>query len=383
MKLSAFLAVSVPIVAASQVPALAAGPASTGGWLQASIASLATTKAAKPAAKRVAHANPAATVRLRAFKPGRYLPSEKDLRRAAMVSQQAQYDYSADQPSYGNGLSGQVSTAYAAAPRATTVYDQYAMNSGYANSVPAPQTYAPAPRIRTQKKAIGQRAPRVMPNQMPMLPEQLTQAPVVHPMMIPDPPVQRQVRAPFPVSMPVAPFPQPAVQQQQQFPQQGAANFGQSDFSPEELAEMHRRVESNPPTGRMSFNGDMTGQATDNPANGTGQPPFPLNFFGGNAMQVLSQGQHMHRPSVSPARFGSWHGGAGLAEAGFHSYVARRRPTVYDYVRTAPPTALSSKRKVDKRRTVFSAPPAMAQSRQKQIVVATYPAYQSARGMTY
>lgn len=382
MKLSAFIAISVPVVAASQLPAAAADP-NTGAWLQESISELAPAKAkmsstsyaaahaqrhAVPVAHAV-HASVSPPVKMRPFKPGRYLPSEKELRMAAMQSQQAQYDYSAD----GAQLSGQVNAQYTA-PRQRSAYDQYAMQGGYSAAMPA-AVMPIAQRVKAQvKKAIGQRAPRVVPNQMPMLPEQLTQAPMIQP-QIPEPPVQRQMRATFPASMPVGQFPQPSAQQ---MPQPMAPQFQPESISPQEVASMFRQVEQIKPTARMTFNGDVVGQALDNPGNGGGQPPFPLNFLGGNAMQQLTHAQHRMPTNAPPARFGSWHGGNGLPESGFHSYIMRRKPVMYEYSRAPMPVARKAKPNVVARRS-YSAPPAVASRAASKPVIATYPAYQSYR----
>lgn len=402
MKLSAFLAVSVPIVAISQAP-VSAQDGTTGAWLQDSIASLTPQKAVAakwtgpktpPAVKKVTHAAPTAgTLRLRPFQPGRYLPSEKELR-YAVQAQQARYDYSqaqAQQPRYDYAapnamLNGQVATNYAARP--ATVYDQYAMTNGYASAPMAP-AYS-APKVKPHKREIGKRAPRVIPQQMPVLPEQLTHGPGlqqgIQP-LIPEPPMQRQVRAPFPVSMPVVPMQQPVQYQQPaaqymppqqmsqpaQMPFQAAMpQFQPAEFSESELAALHRHVALNPPTARMTFNGEVVGQAMDNPGNGIGQPPFPLNLLGGNAMQTLSRSQN--KANVTPARFGSWHSNVGLASGAVQSYVARRQPIQFDYYKANS----VSKRKVNKRSRL--ATPQVVPLRQKSVVVATYPAYASARG---
>jgi len=392
MKLSAFLAVSVPIMAASQLPAVAADPSNSGAWLQESLNELSPQKAKMASASystslnqmrraasvpvHVAHAAPiASATKLRPFKPGRYLPSEKDLRAAAMQAQQARYDYSADNAQ----LSGQVSSQYAA-PRTASAYDQYAMPSGYAASMP-PALMPIAQRVKTQiKKAIGQRAPRVVPNQMPMLPEQLTQGPMVQsPVkpMIPEPQVQRQVRAPFPVSMPVGQYVQPSVQQMPQ-PMAMQPQFQSENINPQEVATMFQQVAMNPPQARMNFNGEIVGQANDNPGSGGGQPPFPLNMFGGNALQQLSQSQHRSMPSVPPARFGSWHGNNGLPDAGFHSYVMRRRSAPIEY---APIQTVATKRSAPKasRKSSYAPPPTVSRAPSPKPVVATYPAYTSYR----
>jgi hypothetical protein len=391
MKLSAFLAISVPIVAASQMPAQAAEPTVSGAWLQESISELTPAKAkmattsysaAQKHVVHVVHAAPISpnAVKLRPFKPGRYLPSEKELRAAAVQAQQvqqAQYDYSAP----GAQLNGQVNAqGYAAPMRQQSAYDQYAMPNGYAASMPAMAASPIAQRVKAQiKRAIGQRAPRVVPNQMPMLPEQLTQAPMLQP-QIPEPPAQRQqMRAPFPVSMPVGQFPQPSAQQMSQ---PMAPQFQPDNISPQEVQAMFRQAEMSPPQARMNFNGEVVGQALDNPGNGGGQPPFPLNIFGGNALGNLTQSQHGMGmgAGTQQARFGSWHGGSSMASAGFHSYVARRKPVMYEYSRA--PMANSSRRTRAQAsaapspisRRAYSAPPAMA-SRviTKPVVVATYP----------
>jgi hypothetical protein len=273
-----------------------------------------------------------------------------------------------------------------------------------------------AQRIKTQvKRAIGQRAPQAVPGHQPMVPAQLAQnSQMVH-QIIPEPPSQRRQ---MPASMPIGQFPQPPMMQQQmpmqQMPmqmqqpmmqsmqmqqmqmqqqfqqmqmqqqmqqqmqmqmQQQPTAFQQPEFSPQQMAEMYRQVEMNPPTARMNFNGEVVGQAMGNPANGIGQPPFPLNLFGGNAMSALSRSHHA--ADVAPARFGSWHGGSQLAAGGFHSYVSRRRSSPYEYSR-APVPATKRVNKVAKR-SIASAPAVVA-AKQRPIVAATYPTpYQSYR----
>jgi hypothetical protein len=277
-----------------------------------------------------------------------------------------------------------------------------------------------AQRVKAQvKRAIGQRAPQMVPNKMPVMPAQLSQQAMVR-TAGPEPMQQRQMR---PASMPCGPMPmqmaqqnsmqmqqqqmmqqfqqmqmqqmQPMQQQmsmpmqqmqmpmqqpmQQQMPmQQQAQNFAPADISPAEANAMFRQVVANPPQARLGINGELTGQALDNPGNGIGQPPFPLNFLGGNAMGQLSQSQY--RPqNVQQARFGSWHGGSGLASAGFHSYVHRRKPTMYEYTRApmAAPAKHTAKGAISAAapRRAMSSPPTVARTNAgpKPVKVATYP----------
>src|SRR5438270_7341996 len=206
MKLSAFLAVSLPLIAMSQAPATAAtdAMADQGNWLKASIATLKPVDKSTPLARKVSHALPvdcAPPVKLRPFVPNRYLPRERDLRQA-LTAQQPQVDNS------GAPLAGAVTTNYAA-PRMVSAYDGYSgsMMSQAPQVVTSPGS-AGAPRFASTKKAAGSRSPRVMPGQAPMLPEQLTQPANVVAPLIPEPPQQRQMaRAQFPISMPVAAFP--------------------------------------------------------------------------------------------------------------------------------------------------------------------------------
>lgn len=439
MKLSAVLAISVPIAAASQLPAVAAdAPPPVGGSAQwqnsvapqrAQMASISYALAQKqvPVAAHVAHASPtSAGLKLRPFKPGRYLPSERDLRAAAMP-QQAQYDPSADQAGYATGgamLSGQVSSQYAA-PRAASAYDQYAMNPGALAAVAMPI----AQRVKAQvKRAIGQRAPQMVPNRMPVMPAQFSQQAAMVQTAGPEPMMQqRQMR---PSSMPCGPMPMQMAQQMptqmqmqqqqmmQQFQQmqmqqqmsngmqpmqqmqmqqmpmqqmpmqqtpmqqmpmqqmQSSQNFAPADISPAEANAMLRQVVANPPQAKLGINGELIGQALDNPGNGAGQPPFPLNFLGGNALGQLTQAQHRPQQNVPQARFGSWHGGPGLASAGFHSYVHRRKPTMYEYTRAPMPTSRSTKSAsaAPGLKRSMSAPPTVAHtsSGPKPIRVATY-----------
>ncbi|HEY9793295.1 MAG TPA: hypothetical protein V6D22_23040 [Candidatus Obscuribacterales bacterium] len=538
MKLSALLAVSLPLLSMSQAPASAepSAMAQTGSWLKQSITSLKTTShsapafkvAAKPAPRKVSHAMPAGSTgyqpaslgaQLRPFMPNRPLPHESDLQRAALVSQQAQVDNSIAMMT-PRSLSGEVNYQ---APQMVSSYSQYGMSVAE----------TPMPHQMKAKRQIGGRSPRLMPGQAPMVPSQLTANQAAVQPMIPDPPVQQAAanRPQFPVSMPVAmmsqtqsaqmpmqgygnsglppaatmqgaqwqqqmpmqgmmpqqmpmqqmqqmPMQQMPMQgmmpmqqmptqqmqwpqqmpmqgmmtqqmpmqnmqwQQQQMPMQGYApgglpaagtiqrNFMQSmqpmvspafeapRLTQQEQLALEKLAAQNRPAAVMDFNGDVHGIAKDNPSNGTGPGPRPMNLLPGNAMQRLSLAR---KPANVPqARFGSWHGAA-LPECGFHSWLGNRQPHLFSYKVTPPtgrqtPTArrgavgasrsgsLAMSRANSGHthaaalshagahgyaashasRTAMSAPQSVGcQPKAKPLVVASYPMYTSSRGVTY
>ena len=328
------------------------------------------------------------------------------------MAQQAQYDPSAGQQeaAAAQPLSGNVSTFYASPPSS---YDQYSMQNSPQSSMPAMP--AVPRRIKTAKKPAGTRAPRMTPGQMPVVPEQLVQAPQIQP-LIPEPPVQRNVRPQFPTSMPVAGFSQMPMQQMQQMQmmQQQQMSQQQMQMQPmqqmqmqpmqmqqmqqqqsfqrpmqmpmqlqppkltvQQQASLDRMVEQNPPPYHMNVNGELIGAASDNPDNGAGQPPFPLNLM---PMNALMQGRH--KSNVAQARFGSWHGGSGLPSAGFHTWLPVRTPTHFEYSRAPMP---STKRKVTKK-PAAPVHQAVAHSTPPQVVrpmLASYPVYTSMRGAAY
>lgn len=213
MKLSALLAVSLPLLAMSQAPASAEpnAMADTGSWLKASITSLKPDS--KPAARKVSHAMPTtnqtASVNLRPFMPGRFLPHEADVQRA-LVAQRAQMDNSISMdPSGGSqALSGEVNANYMA-PRTVASYGQYGMESSPAQT---------SGQMAAFKKQVGTRSPRLMPGRAPILPEQLASTPAGLQPLIPEPPTRQRAagnKPSFPVSMPVAMNQQMPAQTQQ------------------------------------------------------------------------------------------------------------------------------------------------------------------------
>lgn len=417
MKLSAFLAVSVPILTMSQMPAMAGNVAvaDTGAWLKESIATL---KPVTAAPKKVSHAAPtASTLRLRPFMPNRYLPKERDMRQA-LKAQEAQYDPSAQQEvsSAAQPLSGNVSTFYATPP---TPYDQYSMQNGSQSSMASmPQVVR---KFKTARKAAGTRAPRMTPGQMPVVPEQLVQSPQIAP-LIPEPPTQRGMRTQFPTSMPVPGFSPMAMQQQQMQQQQmqqqqqlqmqqqmqmqqmqQQQSFQQSvpmQLQPPKLTlqqqvQLDRMVEQNQPQFRMNANGEVPGSPFSNQAAmptpeadagaGAGSAPFPLNML---PMQALMAGRH--KANVAQARFGSWHGNPNLPRSGFQSWLPVRTPTHYEYSRAPMPTSTPKRKLVSKKpaaashQTVaHSTPQHSMPSHVVRPMLASYPSFTSARGTAY
>jgi hypothetical protein len=417
MKLSAFLAVSVPLLAMSQ-PAMAEDAmADTGSWLKSSLATLKpaakSTAAAKPAAHKVSHAMPTASqtsTGMRPFVPGRYLPHESDLRQA-MVPQQPQLDnsmsLSASQP-----LAGEVNANGYAAPRTTSSYDRYAMISKLAQEITAQQRVA-----RTDKRGAT-RSPRLMPGQMPVIPEQLTPMQSAILPTIPEPPMQRIATRPQ-FSMPMAPsMQQPSMQQEQQqmmmqmqqmqsrqplmqpmskqqptrtYMQPGYATANEPpQITAQEQQALERMVAQNRPTAYMNSNGDIYGTTQDNPSIGTGPGPLPIGLLPGNAMQTLSQSHK--QANVPQARFGSWHGGDALPDSGFHTYIQHRQPQVFEC--TLAPQAHQPSRKTaahKSNKTNFTTAQNSTRNMQapkqqpkaKPIMLATYPAYTNEHGLTY
>jgi hypothetical protein len=424
MKLSAFIAVSVPLLAMSQAPAMAEDAmADTGSWLKSSLATLkpeakATTK---PAPRKVSHAMPAlsdASLNVRPFVPGRYLPHESDLRRA-MVSQQGQYDNSTAMDPTGSQqqLAGEVN-ASGYAQRSPASYDRYSMMTSLAQDLTA--------RVARTNKRGATRSPRVMPGQMPMVPEQLTPMQAAVQPMIPEPPAQRMATRPQ-FSMPMSPsMQQPSMQQssmqqeqaqmmqqmQQMQPPMGrqpqmqqsmmqpqqprtymqpgyATANGPPQLTSQEQQALERMVAQNRPTAYMDFNGDIYGSTQGNPQSGTGPSPLPMNLMQGSPMQALNQSRR--QAHVPQARFGSWHGGDQLPESGFHSYVQHRQTHFFECT-LAPQAHPSHKNNAHKsnKTTIASAPsqarnvqPPRQQSKAKPVLLATYPAYTSGHGLAY
>ncbi len=326
------------------------------------------------------------TVRLRPFIPNRYLPSERELQKA-LVAEKARFDLSADAPSPEPApqgiaevpLSGGVSGYWAR--QAPSAYDQYLQK------LPS----AAARQIKSAAMAVAKRGARVLPGQEPVLPETFAQAPPVLP-FIPEPPASRAaspIVPDFSLSMPVQSCQSGAVSASRRSPQSSSSCLVQAPvLSPQESAMLDRQVELNKPGySCQSFNGDMSGSVMDNPSNGAGPPPFPLNLLPMNAMQNLSASRGQHRSPAAQARFGSWHSGASLPESGFHSYLPRRPVATFNYVRVSASTSAVN-RKVSARkkntrlvssRTVMD----KASPRQTQLTVAAYPPYASSQSRPY
>jgi hypothetical protein len=330
MRLSAFLALSVPLAALAQLPALADtdSMADTGNWLKSSIATL---KAGKPQTTKVSHAmpeQPPTAPKLRPFMVNRYLPHERDLMHP-LAAQQGQMDPSAYMSSAASTLNGSVSASYSA-PYMVPGQDRYA--SAMMPTAAPPQR---APKI--SNNAARSRVPRVMPGQAPVLPDQLTCKSTITP-VIPDPPAARQTNAgqarpEFPISMPMSALPAPMNGTAANFGMQPAPFSTAADppsISPQEQMLLERLMAQNKPTAIMGTNGEIYGLPEDNPVTGTGPSPYPTSLMSGNAVPGLGVSP-MRRPAHVPrAAFGSWHQEkAALPECGFHSFVPYRQPRLY------------------------------------------------------
>ena len=376
MKLSAFLLVSVPLVAVAQPTAAVAGEQTSDSWLKESLASLKTAKpAAKPKSKVLHASTPmAATLKLRPFVPNRYLPSEREMHRA-MVAQQAQMDPNAYQsqpePSLRDRpLQAQISE-YNYSRKPISAYD-----SMMQKLPPVVQH-----KIKEVKNKVVARAPRAVAGLSQVLPEQFVPTPKVNP-IIPEPPrANTGITPDFQMSVPLygagngmgngmngmgngmngmgngmAPGMYGGIGGgvgQRPMPHNNPMSFAPRmqprpeslveapNLSAAEAARMDQMVAANMPT-YQSFNGDMSGSGMDNPGYGAGPPPFPLNLLPLNAMQSL--GHHGQKKPTITARFGSWHQKGQLPYSGFHTYISRRRATSYTYTTAALPSQTPKKK---------------------------------------
>lgn len=387
MKLSAFLALSVPL-AMFQLPALAdtTDMADTANWLKSSIATLKSP--AKSQTTKVSHAMPteqASGVKIRPFVPNRYLPHERDLIRN-LQAQQAQSDPTAymNAPQTGR-LSGEVASSYSA-PYMVPGPDRYA---GAMLSNPSSEEPRAAKFARNTSRS---RVPRIMPGQVPVLPDQLTSKTSSIPPVIPDPPSNGQMypsngRPEFPVTMPMSSVPP----SNYGMPSQPYAASDPPSISAQEQMLLERLMAQNKPTAIMGNDGEIYGQTLDNPDSGTGPAPFPNSLLTGNAAPRFGAGP-MRKP-IPQARFGSWHQqAAALPESGFHSYIPYRQPRLYAIaVAPQPHDHRLASRRTGKQavgsgpphRTIAANPTHTRAAEPQKVALATYPTYVSRSGLSY
>lgn len=333
MKLSAVFLLSVNVVAASQVAAIAADcSGDTASFLQESLGSAPqsapapalaaprpakishSTMASRPtnSQRRLVPMTPIAdkSVKLRPFMPGRYLPSEGDLQpRATTTTAYA---------SEAAPLTGKVSAASSAYSKVPTTYsgdyvDQLALAAAHKvkavakrfTASPGSQPVMPGQYGRSSQRTavpalanlIGADQPQVAMNQLPSLSQAVVPAPStaqVSPVVVPQP--QSQVAA-----FPTVPPP---------------------NLSAREEAQFARLVEANLPERLYAHgsNGDMRASSRVNPGlAGAGPPPFPLSLAGASA------GRGARPMPGMEAKFGNWHGNNNLPQAAFHTYLSQAK----------------------------------------------------------
>ncbi len=227
-------------------------------------------------------------VKLRAFMPGRKLPSSADLQ-APLVSQQAQMA-----PELPSSLNGSVSESY---------------SRGSAYSAPNPSLYTSA-------------APRVVLNQVQAVARQIKAASSKKNASPIRPTSIQPVTASKPLST-TADF--------GQFSKDVPASWMANDKnlsvvetpnpSPQEMAQIERLIEQQKP-----LQAESTGGGTAGPA------PFPLNLLPQQSLkQVLGASAVPQRPAQGrvappPAGFGSWRAGMGGAQGGMPSRISSALP---------------------------------------------------------
>lgn len=335
MKLSAVVVISVNLVAATQ---LSANAADTASFLAETLSVAPVNTAARSVPLKAARKHYQAPakkasqghrgyvamepvidgVKVRAFKPGRYLPSEADL---AARREQASYQSMPARLDPAGIMAGSVSLA-GESGLASPAYP----SQGYPMSRPATGDYMPKVVAAVQKaKQVYKTfaaSPRSIPGMHALMPGQIAhhaKGIVPEPFNF-DKHNSGAVQIPQPPTRASAPM---------QIPNPATSNVAAAPYvvpSPSltsyEAAKLQRIVESNLPENvyQPGFNGEMRA-AQGNPGAGGGPPPFPLSV---NPMQGRMGGRALS-PSGMPvgqqARFGSWHGGSNLASAAFHTYV--------------------------------------------------------------
>lgn len=339
MKLSAVVLISVNLVAASQLPANADD---TAAFLADALSSKPSARAvsAAPRAAQVKRSSPARTgssrsgpnrsyvamapivdgVKVRTFKPGRYLPSEAELSAKREAESASMYQSLPAHFDPSGTMAGSVS--YSGERVQPSYPSAYQMPS-----YPMPRgDFMPKITAAVQKaKQVAKQfaaSPRAVPGMNAVLPGQIAQAAKG---IVPEPSSfnAMPVQVPQPgttASLPVqVAQPQPThsnVAAPYMVPPPSLTNYEQS--------RLQRIVDSNMPGNvyNQGFNGDMRANQGNPGLAGAGPSPFPLSVnpmqgrMGGNAMSPGAM------PIGQQARFGSWHGGSSnLASAGFHTYV--------------------------------------------------------------
>lgn len=336
MKLSSVVLLSVNLVAASQV---AANAADTASFLQEALSPAREAAKAQARGNTAGPARPAQHkskqtkqsyvamtpvvdgVKMRPFVPGRYLPSEAELKAKKEAENQAKMAayYAPVRVSAGGEssqmLSGQVSAnndfTSAIIPAAT-----------YALSRPANQEYIHKAIQKVKQVAKTYQASRTVPGINPVIPGQVSGSHHVSAARVPEPKVN---------SVPVAfRVPQPPARPQSmpiEIPQAPEAHVSGTPVVPApqlskfEYRQLEKLVDSNMPSNVYSqaFNGDMRSRQGNPGLTGTGPQPFPLS----STNPMMNRGPRMGQTMIgSQARFGSWHGGnPNLQQASFHSFV--------------------------------------------------------------
>lgn len=332
MKLSAVVLIGVNLAAGLQAAALAADTevGESAAFLQESLSGVPKAKplqAKKHTARKLAmsadvslqrrsHARSARTmtsldplydnkVSIRPFVPGRYLPSEADLRAqrdATLAAKESAYQTMAAQADFSNSLSGRVSDFSMAQPTSSAkpVQNEYM------------RRVAQIAVSKVKSIAVSnftKPSPRTLPGVTPVMPGQIAEM-TSNPGIIPSMPEPgTQAAQPVHVARSIASVMPPVPM-----------------LSPYEQAQLNRQVNANMPEVcySQSSNGEMRAQGQGNPGlAGVGPPPFPLSMAGGGQLHQAMRTGSSHLPVTAQARFGSWHGGSeGLSSASFHSYLS-------------------------------------------------------------
>jgi hypothetical protein len=347
MKLSAIL-VSVNIVAAAPLAANATEAVSDkADWLKKNLAAISRQSGARAEQRKLSIDAPLPKKKLRAFVPGRKLPSARDL-----SMQYARYD-TAPQPSL-----------VAQQPVLAETYPLSAQIYAYG---PPPVPAAPQPAAmssvapRPVQRPRAQVTPRAVPYRVPTLPGQIAASRTPSIPVIPEPPALRRSPAQDYIeqnyrqasAMPQTPPPQPM--------KPPVVARAVPALAPDAQQMLDQLVELNAPGRSKSFIDIQNGQQVAMPAPESnmsayegmspmapaqqmqapvaasrpdiGPPPFPLNMLPPDALQDLVGRRSRARTHIAtqPVYFGSWHKASGLAAgqrlpyAGFHSQIHNRK----------------------------------------------------------
>lgn len=331
MKLSAVVVISVNLVAASQLPANADDTAAfLADALSAKPSARSAAKAPRTHTKRsssstrssssrsyVAMAPIVDGVKVRSFKPGRYLPSEAELVSKREAESQSMYQSLPAHLDPSGTMAGSVSYS---GERQSPAYPSAYQTPGYqmSRSDYMPKISAAVQKAKQVAKQFAS-SPRAVAGLNAVLPGQLAQAARN---IVPEPPNNNPLAVQIPQPGNAAPV---------QIPQPARSNVAAAPYmvpppsmTNYEQSRLQRIVDSNMPGNvyQQGFNGDMRASQGNPGLAGAGPSPFPLSV---NPMQGR-MGGHAMSPGAMPigqqARFGSWHGGSSnLASAGFHTYV--------------------------------------------------------------